>query len=157
MLYRLHAADMLRLATRLLGNEPDADDAVHDAFVRAFDNIDQCKGSRLGGWLRQITINECRGHMRRERRRAWWKRRPDVRASLFAVGHEPAGPSVGAELDQVARFLAHLPTKERMAWSLQRLEGMSLAEVADAVGASLATVKRRVANAETRIARWSSR
>ncbi|MFK8003273.1 MAG: RNA polymerase sigma factor [Polyangiales bacterium] len=152
-LYRLHAADMLGLATRMLGNEFDADDVVHDAFIRAFERIAQFRGERFGAWLRQITLNECRARMRRER--SWWRRGSELALSQSAWS-EQAAPSVRAELAQAASFLRRIPADERIAWTLQRIEGMSVAEVAASVGASPATVKRRVAKAQGRLARWGA-
>lgn len=151
VLYRLHAADMLGLATRLLGSEFHADDVVHDAFLRAFDRIAQFHGERFGGWLRQITLNECRARLRREK--AWWRRGPEL-AMAQSAWSEQAAPSVRAELAQAARFLRRIPADERIAWSLRRIEGMTVDEVAKSVGASPATVKRRIAKAQSRLARW---
>lgn len=152
-LYRLHAADMLGLATRLLGSEFDADDVVHDAFIRAFERIVQFRGEHFGGWLRQITLNECRARMRRER--SWWRRNSQL-ALDRSTWSEQAAPSVRAELAQAAGFLRRIPADERIAWALRKIEGMSIDEVAESVGASPATVKRRVAKAQWRLARWGA-
>lgn len=152
-LYRLHAADMLGLATRLLGSAFDADDVVHDAFIRAFDRIEQLRGERFGGWLRQITINECRGRIRRDS--AWWRRRSELGLAQSAWA-EQAAPNVRAELAQAVGFLRRIPADERIAWTLQRVEGMSVDEVASLVGASAATVKRRVSKAQARLTRWGA-
>lgn len=152
-LYRLHAADMIGLATRLLGSAFDADDAVHDAFICAFDRIEQFRGERFGGWLRQITINECRARIRRDS--SWWRRRRELGAAQISWAEQVA-PNVRAELSQAAVFLRRIPADERIAWTLQRVEGMSVDEVASLVGASAATVKRRVRKAQARLKRWGA-
>jgi len=46
--------------------------------------------------------------------------------------------------------MSSLPSNERVAFSLRRLDGMELKEVAHACGCSLATIKRRLARAEQR-------
>jgi DNA-directed RNA polymerase specialized sigma24 family protein len=46
-----------------------------------------------------------------------------------------------------------VPTKYRVPWVLSRVEGMTLNEVADASGWSVATIKRRIAQAEQRLKR----
>src|SRR3954451_2288958 len=50
-----------RYAFHLLGNESDAEEALQDAFFRAYRSIDRCRSpDRLGAWLFSIVVNCCR-------------------------------------------------------------------------------------------------
>jgi RNA polymerase sigma-70 factor, ECF subfamily len=71
-------------------------------------------------------------------------------AQLAAPGLASEAVAELAKLDQV---LAGLPAEQRIAWLLQRVEGLELAEVAAACGVSIATVKRRIASAQARVDR----
>jgi RNA polymerase sigma-70 factor (ECF subfamily) len=56
-------------------------------------------------------------------------------------------------VEELYDVLDRIPPKLRVPWVLARIEGETLPRVADACGVSLATVKRRVSEAETRIRR----
>jgi RNA polymerase sigma-70 factor (ECF subfamily) len=62
-----------------------------------------------------------------------------------------------SELKGVYALLDRLPTEQRIALVLRRVEGMELAEIATAMKLSLATVKRRLVLAEARLERERER
>src|SRR3954451_3370822 len=50
-----------RYAFHLLGNESDAEEALQDAFFRAYRSFDRCRSpERFGAWLFSIVVNCCR-------------------------------------------------------------------------------------------------
>src|SRR3954463_1850499 len=50
-----------RYAFHLLGNESDAEEALQDAFFRAYRSLDRCRSpERFGAWLFSIVVNCCR-------------------------------------------------------------------------------------------------
>src|ERR671916_921242 len=50
-----------RYAFHLLGNESDAEEALQDAFFRAYRSLDRCRNpERFGAWLFSIVVNCCR-------------------------------------------------------------------------------------------------
>ena len=72
-----------------------------------------------------------------------------------AAPHDPdlvisssAPPDVALELRSVYETVRDLPAEERIALVLRRVEGLELTEIAETMGFSLATVKRRLASAE---------
>ncbi len=61
---------MLATARRLLQSEPDAQDAVQDAFLSAFHNVDSFEGNaQLGSWLYRIVVNAALMKLRTRHRR----------------------------------------------------------------------------------------
>ena len=61
-----HLARFRRIALRLLGNIADAEDAVQDAFLSAFKQLDQFKGqAEMSTWLAAIVIDVARMELRR--------------------------------------------------------------------------------------------
>src|SRR4051812_43778564 len=61
---------MLSVARRLVGNEEDARDAVQDAFLSAYRNLDRFEGhSRLATWLHRIVLNAGLMKLRRRQRK----------------------------------------------------------------------------------------
>ncbi|HWP03415.1 MAG TPA: sigma factor, partial [Gemmatimonadaceae bacterium] len=56
--YRVQFA---RYAVRMLGSREDAEEALQDAFVRAYRSIAKCDDpERFGSWLFRILVNRCR-------------------------------------------------------------------------------------------------
>ena len=64
-----HRAPLHALALRMLGQGPQAEDAVQDAFLVAVSNIDRLREpAAVGGWLRGIVRNVCLMRIREERK-----------------------------------------------------------------------------------------
>src|ERR687889_2903156 len=59
-----------RYAVHMLGNREDAEEALQDAFTRAYRSLARCEEpERFGAWLMQILVNRCRTHGGRRGRR----------------------------------------------------------------------------------------
>lgn len=152
-LYRRHAEALLGLATRLLGQRAEADDAVHDAFIRILDGISELRDpTQFRAWAFRIAVNECRKRLRRRRRYIFGEPLPNAELTQIASRLDPEH---AAELRWLAEHVASVPTEERIAWSLRAIEGYSLEECASLCGCSLSTFKRRLKRAERRLRRRS--
>jgi DNA-directed RNA polymerase specialized sigma24 family protein len=69
-LVREHTGRLLAVARRLLGSEPDAQDAVQEAFLSAFKAIGQFTGAaKLSTWLHRIVVNAALMKLRSRRRK----------------------------------------------------------------------------------------
>ena len=136
-LVRRHAASV-RALVRRMGAEPSAaDDVAQDAFIAAFERIAEFRGDgAFPAWVRRIAA---RLYARRARRR--------LDDSLGDVdGAEPAGPGEGeaaARLDLDAA-LGTLSKAERLCVSMGFGAGLTHAEIAEALGAPIGTVKSHV-------------
>src|SRR5512136_1846847 len=66
LIMRRHNRRLYRIARGVLRNEADAEDAVQEAYLRAYENLGQYQGKGpLSAWLAKITINEALGRLRR--------------------------------------------------------------------------------------------
>ncbi|WP_236518246.1 RNA polymerase sigma factor [Sandaracinus amylolyticus] len=152
-LYRRHAPDVIRVATLLLGRTAEVDDVVQDAFVKALRSLATLRDpASFGAWVARIAANLARSRLRR---RGLLKRlgldRGDEEVSFDQLASDSVGPEERAELARISNVLRAMPADARIAWTLRRVEGWPLQEIADAVGASLATVKRRIVAADEEI------
>jgi RNA polymerase sigma-70 factor (ECF subfamily) len=154
-LFKRHAPSLTGLMVRLLGSTADAEDAVQDAFVQAFRDLPRLREhDGFAGWLRAIAVHQAHRRFRRRKLlRVLGLDRGDEDASLAQLADLGASPEMRAELGKLDAVLRRMPAAERIAWMLRHVEGCELLEVADACGCSLATVKRRIAAAEARVAR----
>ena len=150
VLYRRHAAFAIHLATRIEGAARDVEDIVHDAFLRAFERLnDLADRSAFRAWLGAIVVHAVRSRMRRARlMNVLGIGRSSEPVDLDAIASPDASPHVRAQIAQIYALLRTLPTDERIAWTLRCVEGHDLETVARLTRCSLATVKRRIVRAQ---------
>jgi RNA polymerase sigma-70 factor, ECF subfamily len=147
MLYRRHAGTLLGMTTRLLGNRGEAEEIVQDTFVTAFERLETLRDpAAVGGWLGQIAVNRVRRRFRKLRllRFLGLDRGADD-ATLESLADASVPVDERAELALVDRKLRAMKSEVRLAWTLRRVEGLELGEVASLSHCSLATAKRRIA------------
>jgi RNA polymerase sigma-70 factor (ECF subfamily) len=153
MLYRRHAAVLLSLCTRLLRHASDAEDVVQDAFVDAFDQMASLREPALfRRWLTGIAVHKAHRRLRKRRLlRALGLGDPRQQETLEDCLSPGVSPEMYAEIVCLDHVLAQLPDAPRIAWQLRHVEGYRLEEVAELCECSLATAKRRLAQADSRI------
>ena len=137
-----------RYAVRMLGNREDAEEALQDAFVRAYRNLDRLEDpARFGGWLFSILANRCRtaGRRRGRRDRTFV---PEEAAGEPGHAAEVEGLAWREEIDQA---LGALPTDQREAFLLHHVEGWDYEEMAEVTGAGQSALKMRVKRARERL------
>jgi len=152
-LVRRHAAAAVRLAHAVSGSAADAEDAVQEAFVKAFHSLDRFRADApLRPWLMRIVANEAKNRRRSSGRRA---RLAVVaagrRADVAPVPEDAAVASV--ESRAVLAAVAALPERDREVISYRYFAGLSEREMADALGCAPGTVKSRLARALDRLRR----
>jgi len=150
MLYRRHAGGLLAMTVRLLANRGEAEEIVQDTFVTAFAQLGTLREpGAVRGWLGQIAVNLVRRRFRRGRlMRFLGLDRGADDATLEALADPGVSTEQRAELALVDRLLRGMRPALRLAWMLRRVDGLELGEVASLCDCSLATVKRRIAEAD---------
>ncbi|MER8008878.1 sigma-70 family RNA polymerase sigma factor [Streptomyces sp. NPDC094149] len=144
LLVRRHAPALLRLATSLLGNRAEAEDAVQDAFLSAWRRLPEFQGrSAFGTWMYRIVTNRCLNVLR--------ARRPvtplDAAGDLPAAEHTASPARIAEARDAVRELreaLGRLSPEQRACWVLRELDGRSYEFIADTVGISQDAVRARV-------------
>ncbi|MGA2384348.1 MAG: RNA polymerase sigma factor [Gemmatimonadales bacterium] len=138
----------LRFAAAMLGDAADAEEAVQDAFVRAYRGLARCREpARFGAWFLRILVNRCRTRLAARRRAAGLFVR-DETALERAVA--PAG--VDPEWrEEIARALAQLDPLQREAFLLKHVEGLEYDEMERLTGAGTSALKMRVMRACERL------
>jgi RNA polymerase sigma-70 factor, ECF subfamily len=120
---------------RLLDDRRDVEEATQDVFVQAWRSLPRFRAdAQLFTWLYRIAVNEAL--MRRRRKRH------DVQELDNHVAVAPE-PEPGLR-DALIHALASLPFEYRAAVVLRDVEGLTNAEVADALGVSVAAAKSRI-------------
>ncbi|HET7702658.1 MAG TPA: RNA polymerase sigma factor [Candidatus Limnocylindrales bacterium] len=138
-----HQDRLYTIAHRVGGSREDAEELVQDCFVRAYRAIAgyepaRTRELRLRGWLTTILLNASRNRAR--------VRRVPTAELAFDPGAEPSADPLSRrdERETWARLLAGLSHAQRTAVVLRHVDGLSYAEIAEAVGRPEGTVKAHV-------------
>jgi RNA polymerase sigma-70 factor (ECF subfamily) len=134
-----------RLAVGMLRSEPDAEDAVQEAVLKAWRHFGRFRrDSNLGPWLFTIVANQCRD----QRRNRWWSviRRSEAPDDLA----DPASPFDPATMD-LRHALYRLPHDQRLALILRYYLDLSYQEVGLTLGISTKAAKSRTYRAVERL------
>jgi RNA polymerase sigma-70 factor (ECF subfamily) len=160
-----HTAMIFRVAMHIMACREDAEEVVQDAFLRAFQHLQDFEGrARFSTWLTRIAVNAALMKLRNLRRAttisldqeadqgstladkvADWKPNPE---QLFSR----------AELREILQqALASLPHSYRVVFLLRDVEGVSVADTAEMLGLSIPNVKARLFRARLKLREQLSR
>jgi RNA polymerase sigma factor (sigma-70 family) len=129
---------------------PASEDIAQDAFLAAWQNLKRLQNpSSFLPWLRQITRNLARDHLRASRHRPLSGEGAEIAISLAAdPSPTPAQQLVEDEREQAAaELIAALPEDSREVLLLYYREGQSSQQVATLLGLSDAAVRKRLSRA----------
>lgn len=140
----------------LLQNPEDAEDISQEVFVSIYESLHTFKGeSTLSTWIYRIALTKSLEHLRRKNR----KKRFAFVQQLFSADQEDihgAGhfehPGVQLENKERAAILFkamdRLPEKQKSAFVLHKLEGLSYAEIAGVMHTSVSSVESLMVRAK---------
>ena len=146
-------------ALGILQNAEDAEDIAQEVFVQVHQSVSSFKGeSKFSTWLYRVTVSKALDHEKKKKR----KKRFVFVQSLFAGdGYEQIHavefnhPGVQMEKKEKAGELFNalklLPDKQRIAFTLHKLEGQSYQEVAEIMNTTLYAVESLMGRAKTNL------
>jgi RNA polymerase sigma-70 factor (ECF subfamily) len=144
-------------ASRLAGNDRQAEDIAQEVFLRAYEHFAHLRTSpTAGGWLKTVTTNLTLNYLSRHRKR--WRLFSELRTA--EAGEDTSEPELGAQPDMLLADLGaeqrrvlidgalrKLPEHQRLALVLYHFEDLSYEEIAVKLGASLAKIKTDIRRA----------
>jgi len=157
-LYNRYSPKMLAVCYRFAHNREDAEDNLQNVLVKAFHHIDRFEGnSQFSTWLVRITINEALMKLR--------KRNSERISDYQAMGPNDDEPRAFPEIEDtrqdlerqyMSKELAHkafygLNPSLQDTFILQKAEGWTNRELAQALGITVSTVKSRIFRARVRL------
>jgi RNA polymerase sigma-70 factor (ECF subfamily) len=147
-----HQRRAARIAFHYLRDAADADEAVQDAFVKAYMHLGTFREELpFEIWFTRILINGCLDRIKARRRRERWLAPPvtdqygterDPAEYLASRGPSPEDQVLSSERRrQLADALAKLPERQRLIFMLSHYEGRSSREVSEMTGLNESTVR----------------
>jgi len=150
---------IFRLTQNITQNREDAEDAMQEAFLKAFEHLDNFQGnSRFYTWLVRIAVNQALMKLR--------KRRPNVVSldqeldtgeDMMPRDVEDWGPSPEERYGQtelgdiLGKVISELDPQFRIVFQLRDIEELSTEETAEALGLSVPAVKSRLLRARLKL------
>jgi RNA polymerase sigma-70 factor (ECF subfamily) len=144
-----------RLGVRMLRDGAEAEDVSQEVFLRMHRSFDSYDPTRpLAPWVARTAYHACLRRLENAGRREL-PGDPDGLAQLPDEGHGPEQAALGGETSALLlRALQDLPAQDRALLDLRYREGLSDAEVAEATGMPVNTVKTRIFRARARLRGW---
>lgn len=136
-------------ALGIVQSPEDAEDVAQEVFVQLYESIKSFKGeSKLSTWLYRVTVSKAMDHLRKKKR----KKRFAFVQSLFGANdelvHDPPDfvhPGVSFDNKEKAKELFkaidQLPEKQKVAFTLNRIEGLSYQEISEIMKLTVASVE----------------
>jgi RNA polymerase sigma-70 factor, ECF subfamily len=145
-----HSRYVYGVAYRMTGSAQDAEDVVQEAFLKAYRQLSRFEArADFRTWLHRITVNCCIDLIRARRSKEVGHDMSDLEGETV----EPRTPSLAGPdrlmmsveiRERVTAGMAQLTTAERLAFTLRHVEGLSIREVADAMGLKTEAAKNSI-------------
>lgn len=159
-LVKRYDRNVFRIALHITQNREDAEDVVQDAFLKAYENLEQFQGqSKFYTWLVRIAVNEALMKLRRRRPERMVSLDQEVQTEEDSMPREVADWSPNPEQlynqselrDILGKTVQGLPPSFRTVFVLRDVEGLSTEETAQALELSVPAVKSRLLRARLQL------
>src|SRR5438874_7636504 len=159
-LIKRYDRNVFRIAQHITQNREDAEDVVQDAFLKAYENLEQFQGnSKFYTWLVRIAVNESLMKLRRRKTSKTVSMDEDVETEEGSMPREFADWSPNPEQqygqselsDILRKTIQGLPASFRTVFVLRDVEGLSTEETAEMLDLSIPAVKSRLLRARLQL------
>ena len=150
-LYQLYAPSLLAVSIRYTTNKQDAEDVVHDAFIKILNNIQHFVPKFEGAfeaWMKRITVNTSINFLRKKAKLT------EINGHIYDEGAIPdKGNEESSEMPQqiepeaAIKMIGELPPGYRMVMNLYVFENYSHKEIAEELNISVNTSKSQLSKA----------
>ena len=139
LIVRRYNQRLFRATKAILKNDAEAEDAMQEAYVRAFIHLDQFTGgAKFSTWLTKIAVHEALGQLRRRKR---YQEVPDSMRSRDNPERSASDVEMQGAIEQAVE---KLPPSYRSVFVMREIEEMTGPETAECLGVSEETVKTRL-------------
>ncbi|MEX0312574.1 MAG: RNA polymerase sigma factor [Allomuricauda sp.] len=140
-LYRQYCDGMYGVAMRFLKNPDDAEDVLQEAFIKAFERIDQFKGEvTFGAWLKRIVINGSIDFLKSKHQKTVELNE----GHIHVVDDDDWTVEEGISLETIKEAIENLPEKYRYVVQLFLVEGYDHKEISGILGISETASRTRL-------------
>ncbi|MFZ9003436.1 MAG: RNA polymerase sigma factor [Robiginitalea sp.] len=141
-LYRQYAHGMFCVAMRFVKNTADAEDITQEAFIKAFQRIDQFEGNvTFGAWLKRIVVNRSIDFLKSRKQQF-----VELQENRLSIVQEQEDWNVDQEVqvETVKAAMEELPDKYRYVVQLYLVEGYDHQEISEILDLRETTCRTRL-------------
>lgn len=144
-IFHIYGDRVFSVCFGILANRADAEDATQEVFLRAFQQAAKFSGkSRYSTWLLRLAANHTLNFAKASARRKRVFEPLEGEEGVSSIP-PPDDGAIGRERrDELARLLQELPLEQRQVLVMREMEGMSYAELAEALDVPIGTVTSRL-------------
>lgn len=159
IILRRYNQRLYRVARAILRNDAEAEDVMQDAYVRAYEHLDQFAGrAPFSTWLTRIAVHESLARLRRRNRVQQLdeaEHEGGASMNLAAQSPDPEQSATGAQLRELLEeAVMNLPVSYRTVIMMRDIEEMSTAETAEALDLTEDNVKVRLHRGHGMVRSW---
>ncbi len=141
--YTLYKDMLYNVSLRIVANKQDAQDLVHDTFIKAFQNISKVREDlSLGAWLKRIVIN-CSLDFLKDKKKLEWSKEAFNHAPDEDEDKAEAFQEITYRVAEVKKAISMLKDKYRIILVLYLLEDYTHKEIAGHLGLKESTVRNQ--------------
>lgn len=130
-------------------NAEDAEDIAQEVFVQVYESVHSFKGeSKFSTWLYRITVTKTMDHIRRKKRKKRFAFIQSIFGEQNEIIHDPPDfHHPGVVLDkketsaELFRAIDQLPDSQKIAFTLNKLEGLNYQEVSEVMNTTIPSVE----------------
>jgi RNA polymerase sigma-70 factor (ECF subfamily) len=138
---------MYGVCLRYCSSREDAEDLLHDGFVKVFEKIGSFKGqSALETWMTRVFVNEAISRIRKRKSRGEWFTL-DAETEVADDAEEADEPENEWDADTVMQAVAALPDKYRIIINLYAIEQRTHKEIGELLGIAEGASKSQLSRA----------
>ncbi len=160
IIMRRYNARLYRVTFSILRDEAEAEDAMEEAYVRAYQHLDQFAGlAKFSTWLTRIAVNEALARKRHSRRHESLDDTDEEHSGRELVCPAPNPEQVFARREVATSLesaILALPENYRLVFVVREVHELSVAETAECLGLSEENVKIRLYRARAALRRQLS-
>lgn len=135
---------------RILKSKEDAEDCMHDAFIKGFQKIQQVSDEiHIGAWFRRIAINTSLDKIRKEKHTFWVEESKELEAEVEEIEIEDAEQ---ISIEFIKESIHQLKEKYRIILILYLIENYNHREIAKMLNLKESTVRNQYARGKKQLA-----
>ena len=146
-LYNLHYRRIYNTCLRIIGNPLDAEEVMHDVFLKMFDHIDDLQNEKaFNSWSRSIAIRTSIDRVR--------KKNPVFeQIDQLSIAEEEPDEETVLSVEAIKRELNRLPDGYRVVLSMRLFDECEFEEIAQALQIKESTVRSQFARGREKLAK----
>lgn len=146
-LYEEYYGGMKGVCLRYANNEMDAQDILHEGFIKVFRHIGKYQpGTSLSAWIRRIMVNTSIDYYRKRTRR-----RTEDMDTAYNIESSNPGPISNLTTEEIIQSIQCLTPAYRMVFNLYVIEGYSHREISEILGITESTSRSNLVKARIKL------